>query len=97
MKQISTLIIMIVLSGVMTPQFARAQQTARDYFAAGLAHSNAGQYFDAIQDYDKAIALNPNHAFALSNRSIANRRLGNTSQAENDCRIAKKIDSSVSC
>ena len=97
MKQISTLIIMMFLIGVTAPQFAKAQQTASDYFAAGLAHSNAGQYFDAIQDYDKAIALNPDYALALSNRSIVNRLLGKISQAENDCRIAKQIDSSVSC
>ena len=81
----------------MTTQFAKEQQTARDYFAAGLAHSNAGQHFDAIQDFDKAIALNSDNAKAYVGRSLANRRLGKISQADSDCRIAKNIDSLVSC
>ena len=88
---------MIFLSGVTATQFAKAQQTADDYFYAGLAHSNAGQYFDAIQDFDRAIVLNPDYAGAYNGRSLANRLLGKISQAENDCRIAKQIDSSVSC
>ena len=96
-KQISYLMVMVFLVSFVATQFARAQQTAFDYFIAGLEDHEAGQYFDAIQDFDKALALDPNDAFAYSNRSISNRRLGKLSQADSDSRIAKKIDSAVSC
>ena len=47
------------------------QETVRTHLDHGRACLDKGKYDDAIADYDKAIALNPNHAYAYNNRAVA--------------------------
>jgi hypothetical protein len=46
-----------------------------DYYK-GVAKGELGDYIGAIQDYNKAIELNPNHADAYYNRGLAKIKLG---------------------
>jgi len=50
-------------------------QTAEEYFNSGLKKGKSGDWVGAIQDYNKAIELNPNHADAYGNRGAAKGRL----------------------
>ena len=59
-------------------------QTVEDYFNSGKAKSNLEDYRGAIQDYTKAIELNPNHTYAYNNRGIAKVELEDYSGAIQD-------------
>ena len=45
-------------------------------FYAGLTHGQRGEHAEAIESYNKSIALNPQLYWAYSNRSVAYWRLG---------------------
>lgn len=47
------------------------QETVRTHLDHGRDCLDKGKYDDAIADYDKAIALNPNVATAYTNRGLA--------------------------
>ncbi len=46
-------------------------KTSRDFFERGNKACDAGQYEGAIQDYDKALELNPGFSDAIHNRAVA--------------------------
>ncbi len=52
------------------------QETVRAHLDHGRACLDKGKYDDAIADYDKAIALDPNVALAYTNRGGAYYRKG---------------------
>jgi tetratricopeptide (TPR) repeat protein len=58
----------------------------------GLAYANKGQYDRAIQDYDQAIKLNPNHANTFSNRGLAYDDKGQHDRAIQDYDQAIKLN-----
>jgi tetratricopeptide (TPR) repeat protein len=41
----------------------------------GTAYANLKEYERAIEDYNKTIELDPNHAYAYSNRELARSKL----------------------
>lgn len=49
------------------------EKTAVDFFSRGNAHSNKGQYDQAIADFSKAVEINPRFAEAYYNRGNAYR------------------------
>eukprot|EP00752_Nemacystus_decipiens_P019541 g17597.t1 len=51
------------------------------YNMRGTAYGQEGRYNDALQDFNQALALNPNFYQALANRALVHRELGNQSQA----------------
>ena len=55
--------------------------TAEDWFKEGLKKQTKGDYRGAIADYDQAIALDPEHAVAYSNRGAIYYALGQYPQA----------------
>jgi len=63
---ITTAIILCLLAS--TVAYA---QTAEDHFYSGNTKYELKDYKGAIQDYTKAIELNPNHANAYYNRGVA--------------------------
>ncbi len=65
----------IIFLLILIPVLALAQ-TAEEYFDKGLAKYNLGDYRGALQDFNKAIELDPNDANAYYNRSSAKIRLG---------------------
>ena len=68
-----------------TEQEAPTLQDARAYDKRGLAYVSTRNYEQAIIDYTKAIALDPNFAEAYNNRSTAHLVMGNYGQAVVDC------------
>jgi len=52
------------------------QETVRTHLDHGRACLDTGKYDDAIADYDKAIAFDPNVALAYTNRGVAYGRKG---------------------
>ncbi len=52
------------------------QKTAEDYLDSGNAKADLEDYKGAIQDYNKAIELNPDLAEAYYNRGVAKIFLG---------------------
>lgn len=54
----------------------KASNSATDYYNQGLAKNRLGQYEAAIVDYDNAIRLKPDYAFAYNNRGVAKYYLG---------------------
>ena len=60
---------------LLIPVLALAQ-TAEDYYDRGIAKNELGDHKGAIQDYNKAIELNPNYALAYYKRGNAKIKLG---------------------
>lgn len=50
-------------------------QTAEEYFYSAYDKAENGEYYGAIEDYTKAIEINPNYANAYYNRGIAKKNL----------------------
>ena len=70
------------------------QETVRTHLDHGRACLDKGKYDDAIADYTKAIALDPNVATAYTNRGLAYKKKGDKEQAIADFRKALEIDPS---
>jgi len=68
------------------------QETVRTHLDHGRACLDKGKYDDAIADYDKAIALDPNVALAYTNRGSAYYRKGEYERAIADHSKAIAID-----
>ncbi len=65
-----TLITTAIIFCLLASTVAYAQ-TAEDHFYSGNTKYELKDYKGAIQDYTKAIELNPNHANAYNNRGLA--------------------------
>ncbi len=50
---------------------------AEEYYDSGVEKANSGDYEGAIEDYNKAIEINPKDADAYHNRGFAKAELGN--------------------
>ena len=77
-------------AGLLTTQAAFAQ-TANDWFDSGLAKAKRGDYQGAIDDYTRAIQINPNDAKAYSNRGIVLEIVGDLKGACTDWRKAAEL------
>lgn len=56
----------------------------KDYFTRGLDYAKKGQYEKAIEDFSKAIDLDPKYGKAYMNRGIAYAKSGNSDKAAAD-------------
>jgi tetratricopeptide (TPR) repeat protein len=63
------------------------------YNNRGKAYSGKGEFDIAIEDYRKAIKLDPNYALAYTNRGYAYYRLEKDDEAIEDCNKAIELDS----
>jgi len=70
MKKLIFVLIIVLSVGIC---YAIKTLTAKhkDYLNSGIAHVNLGKYQKAIDDYTKAIELNPKYAEAYNNRGVA--------------------------
>jgi serine/threonine protein kinase/regulator of sirC expression with transglutaminase-like and TPR domain len=66
-------------------------QDSRAYNRRGLAHASTRNYEQAIVDYTRAIALDPDYAEAYVNRSTAHLLMANYGQAVSDCHKALEL------
>ena len=62
------------------------------YFDRALNYERVDDYENAIQDYDRAIQLDPNFATAYNNRSDAYYNLGKYAEADADKAKACSLD-----
>ena len=70
--------------------------TAADMTARGIGRFDDGKYQEAIDQFTKAIALDPNYAEAWQRRAEAYAQLGRSKQAEEDRRHLQGLDPSSS-
>lgn len=69
------------------------EELAHEYMTRGLLFYKNGKYEAAIQDFDKAIEINPKYEGAYSNRGLAKYHLNYDSLALQDINKAIEIDS----
>lgn len=69
--------------------------SAETYFQLGQKKSALGDYKGSIADYDAAINLKPDFAYAYYNRGCAKDKLGQIYEAESDLRIAGELAEQV--
>ena len=67
-------------------------QNARVYNERGAAHSFLGEYDDAIDDYTRAIQLDPVFALAYRNRGSSHAHKGEWEEAVSDYTTAIHLD-----
>ncbi len=87
MKKIA--LTLILLFSLVTPIYS---QTAKSYFETGYEKYNRGDYKGAIQDYTKAIELNPRYALAYHWRGNAKFSLKDYRGAIQDYTKAIELD-----
>ncbi|MCU0512335.1 MAG: tetratricopeptide repeat protein [Anaerolineae bacterium] len=68
----------------VTPVEPQTVLTAYDYFVMALNNQQNGEYWQAIEDYTRAIELDPTIAAAWLNRGVAYEQLGRTCAARKD-------------
>ncbi|MCX7833208.1 MAG: tetratricopeptide repeat protein [Ignavibacteria bacterium] len=68
-----------------------SSKDAEFYYNRGIAYRYKGDYDRAIQDYNKAIEINPNDADAYYYRGLAYEKLGKKEEAERDFEIYEKL------
>lgn len=69
-----------------------ANNYANNFIALGLKEYDSGNYTEAIQNFDQAIALSPNNVKAYIPRGIANGALGDYTSAIEDFDKAIELD-----
>ena len=68
---------------------------SKKYFDSGTGYLLNGEYEIAIQEFDKAIEIYPDNAYAYHNRGISLGKLGQYSLAEKDSNKACELDRSL--
>ena len=76
--------ISIFLSFFTIINIANAQTDDLNYFSSGLAKADLGDKKEAIEDYTKAIEIDPKNASAYHNRGLAKVDLGDEKGALED-------------
>ena len=59
-----------------------------------MAYSMLGEHQNALEDYDRAIELDPDHALTYYNRGVVLQKLGKNALAEKDSNKACELDRS---
>ena len=75
-----------------SPLITACADQGRIYFEQGLEKFDSGNYQGAIDDYTKAIEINPKYDLAYSNRGVARVKLGDTQGAIADYNKAIEIN-----
>ena len=67
------------------------KENAQAFTWRGVSLNKLGKYNDALQDFNTAIALNPNSGESYFNRSLSYTGLGNATQAQADVQKALQL------
>ena len=62
------------------------------YYSRGISYAELGDHQKAIDDYSKAIEVDPQYAIAYCNRALSHAKLNNHQQAIDNLTEAIKID-----
>lgn len=81
---------------VKTNQIAKSLD-AEEYHKRGFTYSNAGNIGMAMENYDKAISINPNYAQAYNSRGSAYLLKGNYDRADQDFKKGCELGDKESC
>lgn len=65
--------------------------SAATYFHQGVEHYRLGDFQGAVEEFNRAIQINPNYADAYNKRSSAYASLGNYQKAIEDLQIATNL------
>jgi tetratricopeptide (TPR) repeat protein len=65
---------------------------ASSFANRGILHLNSGNAGAALSDFNKAVELEPNYAFAYAGRGMAHLRTDNTDAAKKDVSIAMRLE-----
>ncbi len=87
---ITLLSILILICYTTLP--INAQNSAEEYFISGVGKLASGDYQGAINDFNKAIEINPKDADAYYNRGFAKAKLGDYRKAIEDFNKAIEIN-----
>ena len=77
---------------VLKTKVSPSKQRAEEYFYSAFAKDDLGDYTGAIQDYNKAIELDPDFVDAYNNRGIDKHSLGDKIGAIQDYNKAIELD-----
>jgi Tfp pilus assembly protein PilF len=66
--------------------------TAEQYIDRGLKYARVEQYDKAIQDFSKAIEINPSYGKAYHNRAVAFTKIGDSEEAAADFAMCFNIN-----
>jgi len=80
----------LIESGAETPE-----NTGIAYFNRALAYENLDKFAEAIADFTRAIALNPNDADSYLYRGIDRTRLGDKDGGDADIATAKRLNPNI--
>jgi tetratricopeptide (TPR) repeat protein len=80
----------LIDSGAETPE-----NTSVAYFNRALAYENLDKFAEAIADFTRAIALNPNDADSYLYRGIDKTRMGDKDGGEADIATAKRLNPNI--
>ena len=89
LAKLATFISAIVIS---RPPAMAQEKDSFYYVLEGVVHYEKGEYFQAIEDYDKAIALDPEYAGTYYNKGNAKYKLGQYFEAIEDYDKAIALD-----
>jgi len=71
------------------------ENTAVAYYNRALAYENLDKFNEAIADFTRAIALNPDNAEAYLYRGIDKTRIGDKAGGDADIETAKRINPNI--
>ena len=80
-RVILTIVFMLLGSVIIITQSVPRARSKGTWNNKGNMHSNKGRYEEAIEAYDKAIAINPDFAIAWGNKGNALNNLGRYEEA----------------
>ena len=83
MKKLTLLILMIPLISF--------GQTEKEYYDSGNLKANQNDFEGAIEDYTKAIELNPDYDYFYTNRGVSKENLGDLKGACADWKEAARL------
>jgi len=79
----------LILAALLMPAYG--QETAEEWLEDGVTFVMQGNYAEAVQAFDEAIRLDPEHAAAWNNKGLALKLLGRTTEANEAYAKAEKL------
>lgn len=89
---IRVFVVMCICSILLISMHSAVAQNASEYIKSGEAKYSRGEYSKALEDYNKAIQLDPDAASYYSSRAVVRYRLGDSKGAIQDANKAVELE-----